>query len=173
MSIFHRNIAKVSAHSVVHLWPLDILTTQWLAIKNQMNCPFGNIFGTYRHCGHIISTSGYLPSTPEKMLPTLQMKQFNFSAMFIPHLVPLSRKGFSQSPVRYIEAGWVTDTWVSKKHKSHSLLCHTFLPFHTVHGVLNKRILKSFAIPFSSGPHFVRTLHHDPSVLFGPTPHGS
>ena len=29
-----------------------------------------------------------------------------------------------------------------------------------------------FAIPFSSGPHFARTLHHDPSVLGGPTWHG-
>ena len=40
-----------------------------------------------------------------------------------------------------------------------------FLPFHTVHGVLKARILKWFAIPFSSEPRFVRTLHHDPSVL--------
>ena len=38
-------------------------------------------------------------------------------------------------------------------------------PFHTVHGVLKARKLKRFAIPFSSGPHFVRTLHHDPSIL--------
>ena len=30
------------------------------------------------------------------------------------------------------------------------------LPFHTVHGVLKARILKWFAIPFSSGPHSVR-----------------
>jgi len=30
-----------------------------------------------------------------------------------------------------------------------------------------------FAIPFFSWPHFVRTLHHDPSVLGGPTWHGS
>ena len=43
------------------------------------------------------------------------------------------------------------------------------LPCHTVHGVLKARILKWFAIPFSSGPHFVRTLHHDPSILSGPT----
>ena len=35
------------------------------------------------------------------------------------------------------------------------------LPFHTVHGVLKARILKWFAIPFSSGPHSVRSLHHD------------
>ena len=31
--------------------------------------------------------------------------------------------------------------------------CHTILPFHTVYGVLKARILKWFAIPFSSGPH--------------------
>ena len=34
--------------------------------------------------------------------------------------------------------------------------CYMFLPFLTVHGVLMARILKWFAIPFSSGPHFVR-----------------
>ena len=34
------------------------------------------------------------------------------------------------------------------------------LPFHTVHGVLKARILKWFAIPFSSGPRSVRPLHH-------------
>ena len=46
------------------------------------------------------------------------------------------------------------------------------LGFHTVHGVLKARILKWFAIPFSSGPHSVRPLHHDPFVLGGPTQHG-
>ena len=46
------------------------------------------------------------------------------------------------------------------------------LPFHTVHGVLKARMLKWFAIPFSSGPHPVRPLHHDPPVLGGPTGHG-
>ena len=51
--------------------------------------------------------------------------------------------------------------------------CPIFLPFHTVHRVLKARILKWFAISFSSGPHFVRTLHHDPSVLGGPPRHGS
>ena len=38
-----------------------------------------------------------------------------------------------------------------------------------VHGVLKGRILKWFAIPFSSGPHSVRPLHHDPPILGGPT----
>ena len=35
------------------------------------------------------------------------------------------------------------------------------------------KILKWFAIPFSSGPRFVRTLHHDPSILGGSTQHCS
>ena len=33
--------------------------------------------------------------------------------------------------------------------------CPIFLPFHIVHGVLKARILKWFAIAFSSGPHSV------------------
>ena len=50
--------------------------------------------------------------------------------------------------------------------------CPIILPFHTVHGVLKAKILKWFAIPFSSGPHSVRPLHLDPPVLGGPTQHG-
>ena len=46
------------------------------------------------------------------------------------------------------------------------------LPFHNVHGVLKTRKLKWFAIPFSSVPHSVRLLHHDPPILGGPTRHG-
>ena len=45
-------------------------------------------------------------------------------------------------------------------------------PFHTVNGVPKARILKWFAIPFSSGPHSVRPLHHSPPVFGGPTRHG-
>ena len=46
-----------------------------------------------------------------------------------------------------------------------------FLPFHTVHGVLKTRILKWFAIHFSTGPHFVRALHHQ--LYFSFTHHPS
>ena len=46
------------------------------------------------------------------------------------------------------------------------------LPFCTVHGVLKARILKRLAIPFSSGPHFLRTLCHDLSILSSPTWNG-
>ena len=44
---------------------------------------------------------------------------------------------------------------------------HIFLPFHDVHGVLKARIVKWFAILLSSGLHFVRILHHEPSTLGG------
>ena len=63
-----------------------------------------------------------------------------------------------------------------------ALHCHIFLPFHTVHGVPKARILKWFTMvkwntkghsPFPSEPRFVRTLHHDQSVLGSPTRHGS
>ena len=42
--------------------------------------------------------------------------------------------------------------------------CPIILPFHTVHGVLKVRILKWFAIPFSSGPHSVEL-----STMTGPS----
>ena len=53
--------------------------------------------------------------------------------------------------------------------------CHIFLSFHTVYvnGFLTARTLEWFAIPSSSGPHFVRTLYYDPSVLGDPAQHGS
>ena len=40
-------------------------------------------------------------------------------------------------------------------------------PSNTLDGVFKARILKWFAVPFSSGPRFVRTLHHDPSIFGG------
>ena len=51
--------------------------------------------------------------------------------------------------------------------------CPIFLPFHTVHVVLKAGILKWFAIPFSSGTHSVRTLHHAHPSWVGPTWDGS
>ena len=50
---------------------------------------------------------------------------------------------------------------------------HGLLSLHTVHGVFQARILGCVAIFFSSGPHFVGTLHYDLSVLGGPAWHGS
>ena len=47
------------------------------------------------------------------------------------------------------------------------------LSFHAVHVILKARMQQWFAIPFSSGPHFLRTLHRDPSVLGGSAGHGS
>ena len=55
--------------------------------------------------------------------------------------------------------------WAPADLGSSSFSVLSFLPFHAVHGVLKARILKWFAIPFSSGPLFVRILYHDPSIL--------
>ena len=46
------------------------------------------------------------------------------------------------------------------------------LRFHTSWGSQGKNT-EWFAIPFSSGPRFLRTFHHDPFILGGPTQHGS
>ena len=48
-----------------------------------------------------------------------------------------------------------------------------FLPFHTAYGVYKAKIVKWFAIPFSSGPCLARIFHHDQSVLDDPTRHSS
>ena len=51
---------------------------------------------------------------------------------------------------------------------AHSYIVLTiFQTFYTVHGVLMARILQWFAIPSSSGSHFVRTLHGDQFVFCG------
>ena len=50
---------------------------------------------------------------------------------------------------------------------------HSSIFFHIVHGDIKVRMLKWFAISFSSGPRFVRMVHHDLSVLAGPVQHGS
>ena len=62
----------------------------------------------------------------------------------------------------------ILDTWSGRL-----FWCHIFLPFHIVYGVLQARLLEWFAISFSSGPHFLRTLHHELSILGGPVHHGS
>ena len=51
--------------------------------------------------------------------------------------------------------------------------CYIFLPFHTLHELLKAKILKWFAIPFSSEPRFVITLHHHLSILDSLKGHGS
>ena len=49
----------------------------------------------------------------------------------------------------------------------------SLLPFHAAHGLLKARVLKGFAIRFSSGPRLVGTFHRDrPSwvALYGMAP---
>ena len=75
----------------------------------------------------------------------------------------LSVTALCSSPVAY----WTPLTWGTQLPMSY------VLSLHTIHGVLQVRILEWIAIHSSRGPHFVRTLHCDLSVLGGPARHGS
>ena len=63
------------------------------------------------------------------------------------------------SPVTY---------WAPTALGSSSFSVLSFCLFILFMGFFKARTLQWFAIPFSSGPHFVRTLHHDLSILVGP-----
>ena len=56
--------------------------------------------------------------------------------------------------------------WAPTNLGSSSFSVISFFPFHTVHGFLKARILKWFAISFSNGPRFARTLCYDLSFNF-------
>ena len=64
--------------------------------------------------------------------------------------------------------GYQPSRCVTENAKSPASILTELCLWKQVHGVLKARRLKWFAIPFSSGPLFVRTLHHDPSILGGP-----
>ena len=87
--------------------------------------------------------------------------------------VPLSPHPFSALIVcRHFDDGYLTGV---RRHLSVVLIFISPIISHmsTFHGVLKARILKQFAILFSSGPCFVIILHHDLSILGGLTQHGS
>ena len=49
-----------------------------------------------------------------------------------------------------------------------AITVQTLTVFSYCSWVLKARMLERLAVPFSSGPQFLRSLHHDPSVLGGP-----
>ena len=109
---------------------------------------------------------------------SFQNKVENISSRFSIFWIHKSHEGEMEVSISHVCCYCVVASFVSDFVQPYCpgesiFQCPIFLSFHTVHGVLKARILKQFAIPFSSGPHFVRTLHHDPSVLGGPTQHGS
>ena len=59
--------------------------------------------------------------------------------------------------------------WTPTDLGSSSFSVIFFLFFHTVHGVFEAGILKWFAMPFSSGLCFLRTLYHELSSLGWPS----
>ena len=76
----------------------------------------------------------------------------------------------STAPTTLGNTGRVFPILKSENHKQYYL--RFVILSYTVPGVLKARILKWFAIPFSSGPHSIRPLHRNLSVLGGPTRHG-
>ena len=54
--------------------------------------------------------------------------------------------------------------WIPSDPRELVFWCPIFLPFHSVHGVLEARTLEWLAIPFSSESRFVRTLQYDLSI---------
>ena len=76
------------------------------------------------------------------------------------------RPGLLQSfGLQRVDHYWVTElNWPGEI----IFKCLIFLPFHPVHGLLKSRILKWFAIPFSSGQCFVRIIHHELPIFGGP-----
>ena len=69
-----------------------------------------------------------------------------------------------------------TIVWVSEVAQSCLTLydpMNCSLPDSSIYGIFQARIRKWFTISFSSVPCFVRTFHHDLSILGGPTRHGS
>ena len=120
-------------------------------------------------------------SLPWLMNLTFQLPMQYYS---LEHQTYFHHKSHPQLDIVFILALSLHSFWIHFSHFSSSIL-GTYWPwafifqglifrtFHSVHGILKARILQWFAIPFSSGPCFVRTLHHDPSVLGGPTWHGS
>ena len=105
----------------------------------------------------------FLDSRPEVSFPTTLQKAWvpmRADLVCLPYWLYLIGSGF-----QYKED-------IHGKKQLSMLDLSSFTVFLTVHGVLKARMLKWFAIPFSSGPRFVRTLYHDPSVymavLHGP-----
>ena len=78
--------------------------------------------------------------------------------LFLLWLHPLILSGF----ISLLTSSSILGTYLPGEYLSQYPI---ILPYHIVHGVLKARILKWFAIPFSSGPHSVRPLHHDLPIL--------
>ena len=123
-------------------------------------------------CVHRVSDAiqpSHPRSSPSSPAPNPSQHQSLFQwvhswVLFLLWLYPFILSGFI-SPL--ISSSILGTCWPGELLFQDSII----LPFHIVYGVLKARILKWIAIPFSSGPRFVKTVHRDPSVLGGPTWH--
>ena len=119
---------------------------------------------------HIILTLLFLQQgnflSPPETSTTELLFYFSSSTSFFLGLLVIA---LCSSPAGY----WIpSDPEGSSSHVL-SFAFSYLLYFHIVHRVITIRILECFVISSSSGPHFVRTFHYNPSILGGPAWHGS
>ena len=84
---------------------------------------------------------------------TLRMRWPSTGVSALASFLPKKSQGWSPSE-------WTGNILGTYQPGEFIFQCHIFLPFHTVYEVLKARTVKWLAIPFSSGPRFVRILHH-------------
>ena len=121
--------------------------------------PWQNIFSQVKHISFLTTVSLWHLKTIKNSLITSNNQPI------LKRIAGVSKWWFKQDPcVAFIFMSLIFNlSGVISPLSSSSILgtyqpgefifrCHIFWPFHTVHGVLKGRILKRFAIPFSSGP---------------------
>ena len=109
-----------------------------------------------------------LPFSGPAVHDSIILEKYKIATLYfksIPWFFQLHRKSLSLFILSRVISPLISSSILGTYHPGEFIFqCPILLPFHTVHGVLKAGTLKLFAIPSSSGPHFVRTLHHDLSV---------
>ena len=161
---------------------LIVTTTIYIPTNSVLGFPILHILISSVHFRRsVMSDSAWTAACQASLSITVLMSLIGDAIQPSHPLVPFSRPQPSPASWSFpMSQLFTSTTWMTLKnilgtywHGEFIFQCHIFSPFHTARGVLRARILKWFAIPFSNGPHFVRTLHYDPSILGGPTWHGS
>ena len=134
---------------------------------------------SFSSCSQSLPASGSFPmsqiftSDDQSIGDSASVLSMNIQGWFplgLTSLTPLLSKGLSRVS-RNLHSFWSYVFALPKQHVGHlptwGLLsqCHIFLPFHTVHGVLEARILKWFAIPFSNYTQYVKLISSSHFIL--------
>ena len=161
-----RLLGKISVTSDAQMtWPL------WQKVKKNwfLECQCSLLPSTVWHFQFALIHRPNIPGSYATLLFTASnlasiTSPIHIWVLFLPWLHPFILSGIISSLI----SSSILSTYRPEKF---IFQCAFLLPFHTVHGVLKERILKWFAIPFSSGLHSVRLFQNDWSNLNGPTWH--